>query len=238
MPSRFCPKCGALEGEKPFMGVFCLECYLHDHPDIVELPSLIELDFCPTCLKVRHKGSWVDGREENVHEAIIGKLKTDIYEPAIEVALLKETAKGGIYKVHVAGSLEGHDIELEDQVEVRNRKRQCEICAKKQSTYHEAIIQLRPKGKDTGPEALLAAFKFLRNENRMLIRKYAKAEIFRFKEGRNGIDIYFGSMRAAKVALQRFQSRFSPDVKETYTLVGINKKTGKPRHTVTYSVRI
>jgi len=234
--SRFCPKCG--KEAKHFIHGFCIDCYLEDHPELVYIPDRIEVDSCTQCLRIRVKGKWISGRGENIKELITSKIKTDISSPDISISFHDETPKGAIYRVDVRGKIEGEPVEYEKYVEIVYNRKVCDICAKKGSTYYEALVQLRPKSKEVDIKRMREAFRFLRNENRAIIAEDRKAEIFRFENAKNGIDIFFGSQRAAKIALQRLSQKYDVSIKETYTLVGIDKKTGKRRYTVTYSVRL
>ena len=235
MKGRFCPKCG--KSDKAFYGNFCIDCYLKDHPDVLHLEN-ISFNQCPRCLRVFSRGEWESGKPEHMEELISSRVKTALIDPSIHVVLLEGNAKREIYEVTVEGQLGGEQVSLANEVQVKYVKDMCNVCSRKSGNYYEAIIQLRPKEKVVDLDRLKTALIFLRNEARALTKKDRHAEIFRYELVKNGIDIYFGSSRVAKISLQHLQSTYDPVIKESYTLRGVDKETGKKRYSVTYSVRV
>ncbi|MBN3036923.1 MAG: hypothetical protein JW834_00580 [Candidatus Diapherotrites archaeon] len=223
---KFCPKCGA-EG-KPMHKGFCIDCYLADHPDIVEIQDM-EIEECPNCLRAHLGKNWTSSELEPF---IASKVKTKLSEPTITASIVGETEKGPVMLIKVAGRLGENEAELSKEIQITLRKRQCDVCSKKQSTYHNAKMQLR------GPEeAVTDAFRAVRNENRSTSRKERMAEVFRFEEVKDGVDVYLGSAQAAKNAAAKLVNK-GAKVKTTYKLVGLDRKTGKRRYEITYSVRM
>ncbi len=235
-PSRFCPKCGATD--KGLFKGFCVECYLSDHPGVLEIPSRIELEYCHECLRNFVHGEWSSGHEDTIHELIRSKVRTELENLSVSIELNREQGKVRFYNLVVEGTLGGEKVMLEREVGIRMIKRQCPVCARKDSTYYEALVQLRPKGNEIDLDRLKSALNFLRNANRALIKDHREAEVFRYERVKNGVNVYFGSAKAAKKALQAFVKTYDCETKETYTLVGVNKANGKRRYKVTISVKL
>ena len=235
MKGKFCPKCG--KSNKSFYDGFCVECYINDHPEVMGIDEL-SLKQCPRCLRVFSRGEWESGRPENMEEIISSHVKTSLDNPKVHVELIEGNNKREIYEITVTGTMGGEEVSLTRETQLRYVKDMCVVCSRKSGNYYEAIIQLRPKEKAADLDKLKSAIVFLRNEARALTKKDRQAEIFRFELVKHGIDVYFGSARVAKIALQHLNSTYNPVVKESYTLRGVNKETGKKRYSVTYSVRV
>ena len=235
MKGRFCPKCGATD--KPFHGGFCLDCFLEDHPGLVDAED-VTVKKCMHCLRVKSRGEWENGSPESVEGIIRSHIKTSLEDAEITLDLLKQTQKEEEYDVTVKGVIGSEEVSITKPITLKYEKETCGVCSRKSGDYYEAIIQLRPKEREIDLQRLKSALNFLRNEAHALVKKDRKAEIFRHELTKNGIDIYFGSKRAAKISLQHMQATYHPVVKESYTLRGVDKETGKNRYSVTYSVRL
>ncbi len=209
-----------------------------DHPNVLEIPDRIELEYCPECLRNFAHGEWASGHEDTIHELIRSKVRTELENHSVSIEPGREQGKVRFYTIVVTGTLGGEEVMLERKIGLRMIKKQCPVCARKDSTYYEALVQLRPKGKEIDLDRLKSAMNFLRNANRALIKNHREAEVFRYERVKNGVNIYFGSMKAAKKALQAFVKTYACETNESYTLVGLDKSTGKRRYKVTISVRI
>lgn len=235
MKGRFCPKCGS--SDKPFYKGFCIDCYVKDHPEILQVGDII-LKQCPKCLRVFSKGKWASGRTESIEGIIASKVKTLLKSPTITTKLIGKNLKKETYEVAVSGKLGDETVTLTQTADVLYQKETCNVCSRKSGNYYEALVQLRPHGKEVDLDRMKSAMVFLRNEARALVKKDRNAEIFRHELAKNGIDIYFGSLRVAKIALQHLQATYHPKVKESYTLTGLDRASGKKRYRVTFSVRL
>lgn len=235
MKGKFCPKCGATN--KPFYKGFCIDCYVQDHPELLQAEDLA-LKQCPKCLRVFTRGGWVSGRTESVEEIIASKVKTLLKSPTIAVKLISGSPKKEVYEVTVSGKLGKETATITRKVTVSYQKETCGVCSRKSGNYYEALVQLRPHGKAVDLDRMKSALVFLRNEARALVKKDRNAEIFRYELVKNGIDIFFGSLRVAKIALQHLQATYHPKIKESYTLTGVDHASGKKRYRVTFSARL
>jgi nonsense-mediated mRNA decay protein 3 len=235
-PSRFCPKCGSTD-KRLFKG-FCVECYVADHPDLVSLPAQMGVEMCPQCLRFLMQKGWIPGTDEAIAALIRSKMKTSIENPIIRVERTGEEGEVQHYLMHVEGVVGCDRVAIERDVPVRVTKKQCVICARKDSTYHEALVQLRSKGYGIDLEKLKDALDFLRNQNRAFASKHREAEVFKFERVRDGINVYFGSLQAARRSLQLLAKKTGCKIKESYTLIGLDRVSSKKRYAVTISVRL
>jgi nonsense-mediated mRNA decay protein 3 len=229
MHEKFCPRCGRTG--KPMVHGLCIDCYIEKHPSILSVgkPSLKR---CPTCLRVFFNNEWRPGYHKNVEEIVKSKVKTHVEKPHVAAHFVRATDKGELFKIVVSGLLEGETVRLERDEEIDFERQQCDVCLRKSGSYYEAIVQLR------GPAPRVRElFNALRNEVRSLIADDRRAEIFRFQEARGGLDVWLGSSSVAKLAVKNVAKAFRAPVKETYKLMGVDRKTGRQKFAVTLSIR-
>ncbi|MCD4739895.1 60S ribosomal export protein NMD3 [archaeon] len=235
MVDRFCPKCGGTN--KHFFRGFCIECYTKDH-ELIVIPPKIEVNVCPSCLMFRIHGEWMPSTLENASKFVEEKVKPkQIDKVKILASPIEPTKNGALFNVSIAGYLGTDEIHLEQEVELIYTKRQCLICARKQSKYYKALIQIRPKDSDTTSKRMQSAFYFIRNQNRENAVKEREAEIFKFKKDKHGINVYFGSLRSAGSIVGQMKSKFGAEIKKSRSLFGMDR-TGRKDYRTTYSVRI
>jgi NMD protein affecting ribosome stability and mRNA decay len=235
---RFCPRCGATEKEKEkeFIQSFCADCFIHDHPGLVKLPASIEVKQCPGCDSIWFKGSWVPGTRENIHKLVQSRLKTTLEKPGLKLEELSD----GVCEATVTGTFDDLPITITREIRLKyNGSRQCLVCARRQSTYHEALIQLRFKKHDPiEPKRLITAVEFVKESAHAMSKKQRTAGILKTEQKKEGIDVFIGSQQVARHVMSYLINTYSPEVKESWTLVGLDKSTGKRRYRVTYSVRL
>jgi nonsense-mediated mRNA decay protein 3 len=232
---RFCPKCGSKD--KPFFKGFCVDCYLTDN-DLVRIPKRMSVDACPSCLRFRIHGEWLPSTRENTSRFIEEQVKLrQIENSSAEARLVKPLKDGAVFELVLRGELGGEKVELRKNVELLYAAKQCLICARKQSKYYKALLQLRPKDAGASPSKIQSAFHFVRNHNRELSVTDREAEIFKFKEDKNGLNIYLGSLKAAQSIVSMLRSKFNAEVRQSRTLVGVDKN-GHNDYKSTFSVRL
>jgi NMD protein affecting ribosome stability and mRNA decay len=157
--------------------------------------------------------------------------------PSVMARALKPTKSGTVFELLVWGTLNGEKVELRKEVEVVFKPKQCLVCARKQSKYYKAIIQLRNKNSSTPKNAVQKAFHAARNKSRELAVNDRDAEIFKFQKTKHGVNVYLGSLRVAKQVVNTLSSTFDADVQKSSSLFGMDKD-GKKDIRVTYSVRL
>lgn len=238
MREKSCPKCGASSVKKAFFEEFCLDCYVKDHPGLIQIPERVLVEMCPTCLRINHKGTWVSGKDVNLEEYVKNKIKTQLENPVYVLETVKETPKHKIVHLNAEAKLGTGKFEIEADVQIKYDKNQCPVCIRKNSDFNDAIVQLRPKKTEADLDRIRSAANFLRNEARAIVKDHRAAELFRMQNVRNGVDVSFGSAKVAKLALQHMVKTYNNvEIKESYTLAGVHPN-GKKRYKVTFSVRL
>jgi len=231
MVEKFCPKCGKSSKQSQFYNNFCSDCFLKDHPSLVSVDD-VKLESCPSCLRVFLAGDWSD--PSKIKDFLKTTVKTkELKKASVSVEEISCTEKDRDYKITVTGYLGSKKVTICREIKVLFVKKQCGICSKKQSHYHNVKIQLRSDDMDK----LKKAFNLVRNENREFVKKDRMAEVFRFEVVKEGIDIYFGSAKAAKQSLKALSS-LSKDIKKTYKLKGFDRHKNKKTFLVTVVVRL
>ncbi len=229
---KHCPKCGASEKEKKFVGQFCVDCFLEDNPDIVTF-RINPIDVCVHCGRIRLAGKWHQPSENLLLHFLRDKMKTKLDNPLLRVVEL-EVFRNKLHLVlEICGSIRGEDVCVTKHLEIKLRRTQCPICTKAKGEYWEAKIQLR--GDEYKIEQALAEARKVVDS---LIARDDRARIWRTEEKKEGIDILLGAKKVAREVVKRLKNKFGAEVKETYKLTGEDVHKGKRKYKVTYSVRL
>ncbi len=230
---KYCPRCGAKESEKAFYKNFCVDCYLHDHRELADIPEVMKVRTCSSCLRMKYRDEWIPGTDENMAKVIESKIDIGLKDPEVIADFLRNTSKGAFFDVTVKGKIAGAEVSKSKEVEVRYDKEECVVCSRKSGGYYEAVLQLRSGSE----EELGRLLNFIRNEVRSMCQEDRMAEVFRVMRTGHGIDAEMGSKQVAKKIVSVVKNKFDAEVNESYTLVGVDD-SGKDRYTVTYSVRV
>lgn len=203
-----CPKCGAEETSKPFIGSFCIDC----HYIKIKIPNKIEIIQCPCCLKIRLRGEWTGFSEEKVCNYVIEQFKGDFTKA--EFLLEKKQAIFSIEK-------DGKKTEVNKKINFAIRRNMCRDCSRAKGGYFEAILQLR--GADSQIE------KYMRVFERKI--KKGKLAISRILEVKNGVDLYCMSAKITREILDEL------DLKYTISRTLAGQEQGKKFYRITFLVR-
>lgn len=201
--ARYCPTCGKSDAEVSFHGEMCMECA---KLRIGELPN-VQVTICSKCGEVLDKGR--KKKETTIQEEATRLLKLKGTDPAYAEDMMSveyDTPSGRIKR----------------DLLVLIRKEQCVACARSNSQYFEAIIQVR--GGDRLKIERMADILVKRVESRSFIPK--------IDELKEGIDIYCGSRNEAIAALNAQKLGFV----RTEKLAG--EKNGKRLYRTTLLVRL
>ena len=171
---HICPKCGAKESDKIFIGPFCIDC----RPIKVRYNKKIELKKCKRCGKIFFKGGWVPETKERIDEKILRPVKGEFDE---------KEYKDGKINLYIKGRLA-----KQLPVDFRYIYVICPECLKKSGGYYEAIIQVRG-------EKLSDIKRMVRIVSRRLKRK---TFIAKTEEKKEGIDLYVGSSKETFEAMK------------------------------------
>jgi len=201
--ARYCPTCGKSDAGALFHGEMCMEC---TKARIGELPN-VQIAVCAKCGAVLDRGR--KKKETTVQEEATRLLKLKGANPAYSEGMASveyDTPSGRIRR----------DLLL------LVRKEQCVACARSNSQYFEAIIQVR--GGDRLKVERMADILLKRIESRSFVPK--------IDELKEGIDIYCGSRNEAIAALNSQKLGFM----RTEKLAG--EKNGKRLYRTTLLVRL
>jgi len=237
MNKKFCPKCGATD--KPLIKGFCLNCFLQDHPEIVQIDREIEFERCKKCGRIRVKGSWVEEREENLMEIVLSKLKLkEFSKPEIEIDFEWLDEASGNYKaeIKVKGEIDNQKVEVKRETLLKAKTVVCDPCMRLTSQYHEAILQIRG-GKETAKkefqDVLLQVNSLLATEE----KKDSLAKVVELHWKKNGFDVWIGSKHAAKIVAEKLAKKFKSKVTVSSKLLGRDRE-GREKYRFTFCVRL
>lgn len=220
--AKMCPKCGALDSQKEFVGVFCVDCYSKSEKvfDNLHNPTI---RVCRSCNRAVIGQSWVPFDEQGLGEWIAAKLRTKL--PISQIEVWQEDAKNG-YDVHCkiefdTGSA-GAKIVRETNFLLRTHVETCDDCHKRSGGYHECIVQVRGENKE---KVRKVAEK---------IARIAAQESFvsGWEEKKEGVDIQVGKKAAAKMGVAAVEKPFST----SHKLIGMRE--GKRIYRLTICVRV
>ncbi len=229
---RVCPGCGATSGEKEFIGQFCIDCYLKDHPDLVVFHKL-ELPVCVHCGRVKVGGKWYEPSEAILKKYMKSRMKTDLEKPDLILDHISVKNSGIELKVKICGLIENSHICLDRDLYIKFLKTQCPVCAKMKGDYWEVKIQIRgPREKQ---QEVLNDMEKLAESISM---KDARARVIRVREIKEGIDVYVGSKKIARDLVKRMKNKFHAEIKRTRKLTGEDAHKGKRIYKETFSVRL
>ncbi len=201
--ARYCPKCGKSDADVAFHGELCMEC---TKTQIGELPN-VQVIICSKCGEVLDKGR--------------KKKETTVQEEATRLLKLKGTDP--VYSEDMTSvEYDTPSGRIKRDLLILIRKEQCVVCARSNSQYFEAIIQIR--GDDRLKVERMVDILTKRVESRSFIPK--------IDELKEGIDIYCGSRSEAIAALNAQKLGFQ----RTEKLAG--EKNGKRLYRTTLLVRL
>ncbi len=126
-----CPICGAKEGEKPFIGPFCVDCYEIK----CKIPKKIEIVECVRCGRIRIRGEWKEANEEEIEEWVLAKCKGEDQPTALDIE------KNELI-FYIGGK------EVRRGIKLTFSKTTCPTCSRISGGYYEAILQLRGNWKE------------------------------------------------------------------------------------------
>jgi nonsense-mediated mRNA decay protein 3 len=204
-----CIKCGAKKGDKAFVDLLCIDCYVPK----IEIPKSFQMAICPRCGAVLRGKRWDKANESLIRKDFAHKAKgrdangvqVDINKSTLTYFV--ETDKG--------------PIPMEAPIRVEINKELCDFCRKKSGGYFEAIIQLRGN-----PKRVEKWRKIL--EAKLDEKTFVASE----EELKEGIDLKVGSSKAALSIINELGLR---DYKISRKLFGL--KQGKRIYRTTFAIR-
>ncbi len=219
---KVCPRCGRTDKEVPFIGYFCRDCYLKEHP-VVSIPKL-KIRYCPRCERI-YTDRWTEFSLEALSDWLRKKLRVDMESPQINFSF-PVVDEDRIEFLYVArGTISGVPVEVSGKGGISVEKQLCPRCARESGGYYEAIIQVR--GGDVQRMAEQIAGSIERQPDDFA---FVSKVVYR----REGIDLYVGSRKAADRVAKRFEKRFGARAVRSHTLV--TEKNGRRLYRLTIAL--
>lgn len=231
---QFCPKCGKTQGE--FIGMFCKDCFLKDHPDLVHMPDKLELEFCQRCQKVRIEGQWVIQDEAVLKKWIEKKINVrKLHDVVLDIQLIPQNDATSDIETHIMGGLEGETVEFNLKSKLVPRKSICNDDMLVSSNYYEGIIQIRFTEKSM--EKIRQIQADIDEALRPLAKTDSKAVVTNWIPQKFGLDAWIVSRKATKAAANFVARKYRGTIQASPKLIGLSDK-GKHESRMTYLVRI
>ncbi len=212
---KICPRCGATNDKKKFIGAFCEDCFAERVK--IEVPRAITYQICKTCGRTR-TAKWEHLSNRALEKLALREIKGKFNNVRFIFPDSGDGTASAVFLVQAGDSF----IEIPKQFELVQKKTQCEDCSRTSSGYFEAIIQLR------GDERKVA--KMRDTLVRSLQRKTFISRIEEQKHG--GVDLYVGSNKEVFALVEELGLR----AEITYTLHGV--KNGSRIYRTTYCIRL
>lgn len=220
---KVCPKCGRTEKEVPFIGFFCRDCYLEEHP-VVRIPERLELSYCVMCERI-YTGRWTEFSLEAVRDWLTKRFRVDMDNAHISFSFPEVDEDRIAFNYIVRGKIEGVDVEVPGSGEIRLKKTLCPRCARESGGYYEAIIQVRGSNIYEHAEEIA---------NMVVHGKGEYNFVAKVIERREGVDLYVGSRKIADKVAKRIEKKYGIKAVRSYTLV--TEKNGKRLYRLTVAL--
>lgn len=239
----FCYACGRVTEE--LVEGKCSSCFFKG-VELVRLSEKPKARVCMECLRHLSRGKWQGGRG-SVSHALEQAAKSSLEEalPRIDIeALRKDYSFGEVehvspkkcyipYVLRVAGVYKGLEYSEIKKGKVGISLTLCDDCSRRKGGYYEAVLQLRVDGEGLDEDVTAELERIMHD----LQVKDSRAFVSDFKTVKKGVDIYVGSMGAARKAAKALADKFGGEIKESPKLVG-RSRDGKDLYRVSISLRL
>lgn len=206
--SKFCPRCGRetdrLYGDKQKL---CADCYPEKN-DLLEIPEVVEIEVCSVCGRMKQRTDWL---EKYTIEEQLGEKFAEFSDPDVDMELQYwEDDEGTKVRVHASKD----DIQDHYDTRVKFDQQQCPSCSRFEGGFYKVKIQLRGE-QDLKPVSnqIIDMAAELTNENR-------KDFLSNIEKTDHGYNIYLSTEAMAKKILDMLRSRYGPEIKRSYELIG------------------
>ncbi len=242
MSSRYssispCPNCGA--SDKPYIGLFCRDCYMKDHPSLVKIPSKLELEKCKRCGKLRINGVWREWDDlvvsKWVHDKVNAKSMNDVTTQVYLTPHPKEEKEFRV-KIVVSGEVEHSRVEFVLHSTLFIRSNICNDDMLITSDYYEGIVQVRMSEKT--PEKIRKVQDEIVATLNPLQKLDSKAVVVNWVGQEFGIDAWIVSKKAAKAVAVAVSRLHQGTMSVSGKLIGLDVHTSKTKNRLTFLVRI
>lgn len=226
MKSRFCPECGS--SGKSFVRHLCIDCYLKKHSP-VSFEREFSLPVCRDCAKHLVKGKWQSFSDAFLKSLFESRIKTkDLLSPVFLLDILPHKTAGWVAKGIVSGQLHGEPVSVPVWMHFKPALSLCSDCSKLHADYYEAKVQFRFGSSDKkAQQEILSKFS---DRIESMFASDSKSVVVRESVLRNGVDLYVGSKRSAKIAVDELAVQFGIRPVRSSSLVGVDKNGHERKH--------
>lgn len=207
--SKFCPRCGRetdrLYGDEKKL---CARCF-PDKNDLLEIPDSVEIEVCTVCGRMKKRNDWL---ENYTIEEQLGEKFAEFSEPEVDMELQYWEDEEGNTMVRV----HAQKGEIRDHYDTRIEfdQNQCPSCSRFEGGFYKVKMQLRgDQNLKPISDQIVDRAAEITNENR-------KDFLSNIEKIDHGYDIYLSTEDMAKKILDMLRSRYDPDIKRSYELIG------------------
>lgn len=211
---KICPKCGASNKEKTFVGAFCIDCANIK----LEPPKKITIHVCKECNRIKIKKKWMPYSIKAIESEIKRLTKGEFEDMVLNI-------NTGELKFVI--KVEGNFIEVKKKINIKLIYGLCNKCTGSRGGYYEGIIQIRMKEEKKADTA-----KIKRIADKLIKAINKESFVSKIVELKEGIDLYIGDKRKAIEILSFFGLKY----KRTRKLYGLKK--GKRVYRDTFLIRV
>ena len=224
-----CPSCG----ERSY-GV-CERC-LAQGRTILEIPRFLSIQVCPTCSDHFFKGRWINEDTNGaVAKAVEEALKIDPDDAAITIVLsqISPTILHAHVEINVSGAGEPYNC---FDVDVRVNRVACDRCSRISGGYYESKVQIRADHRTPERAELDRALEIAATTIDLAQKADRLAFIAKILWLREGLDLYVGTVKAAKRIVRALLREMGGTFSDSAKLIG--RRDGKEVYRVTFVLRL
>lgn len=224
-----CPSCG----ERSY-GV-CERCLARGRT-IAAIPSFLSIQVCPTCSDHFFKGRWINEDTNGaVAKAVEEALKIDHDEAAFTIVLDKISPTIIHARVEISVSGAGGSCESFD-VNVRVNRMTCDRCSRLSGGYYASKVQIRADRRTPERAELERALEIAARTIDLTRKEDRLAFIAKTIWLREGLDLYVGTVKAAKRIVRALLREMGGNLSDSAKLIG--RRDGKDVYRVTFVMRL
>ncbi|NYT03537.1 MAG: hypothetical protein GKC00_02395 [Candidatus Methanofastidiosa archaeon] len=228
----------------------CKECYLRESFQF-SIPARIKVPYCKSCNSYyTNRWNTLEDKTSFVNEIIKNNVSSNREIDFVPEFSKKNNKKiqskiefaeeGNITKVNtiIRPFHDDPSFDMNASTEILLSGEQCQRCSRFYGGYYEAILQIRNEEKKIELEKANDIMEIIDELSDRLISKDRMAFIARVEELKEGIDVYMGSLSAARKIANDLIKRFSGSMGESHKLMGLDRDSGKKIYRTTVTVRL
>ena len=225
-----CPSCG-----KPSDGI-CERCLAQDH-NIAAVPRFLTIKICPTCSDHFFRGHWLnEDLDHAIGHVVEEALTIDADEATVKVVLNEVTQTMVRARVEVDVLHLGETQHKSFDVDVRVDRATCDRCSRISGGYYESKVQIRADHRTPDDAELQRALEIVTRAIGSAQKADRLAFIAKTIQLREGLDLYVGTVKAAKRIVRALVREMGGNFSDSSKLVG--RRDGKDIYRVTFAVRL